>query len=101
MADGEKDVGLNRVELEFLKGHIAATMTLIEGLIAQGAVDARALDSFFASFLARLPSNRQTLALRLVIEQWRQALGEDDNPGPDYISLLNGGYDEADESGGR
>ncbi|MBA5776551.1 hypothetical protein H2509_05370 [Stappia sp. F7233] len=88
MADGDKDNALNSVEFEFLKAHIAATMTLTEGLIAQGAVDARALDEFFSSFLARLPGNRQTLALRMIIEQWRQALAEDGGFGAAYLSVL-------------
>lgn len=68
------------VELEFVKSHIAATMTLIHGLIDQGVLDRDRLDSFFAGFLDELPHTRDTLGLRLVIDQWRQGLtsGEDE-----------------------
>lgn len=62
------------VELEFVKAHIAATMTLIHGLIDQGVLDRDRLDGFFSGFLDQLPHTRNTLGLRLVIDQWRQAL---------------------------
>ncbi len=62
------------VELEFVKGHIAATMTLIHGLIDQGVLDRERLDSFFAGFLEELPHTRDTLGLRLILDQWRQGL---------------------------
>lgn len=67
-------------EYEFLRGHIAATMALIHGLIAQGALDRQALDDYFTDYLSRLPHTRETLALRLVIDQWRQGLrdGQDE-----------------------
>lgn len=67
-------VDMHLVEFEFLKGHIAATMALIYGLIEQGCVDQKALDKYFTQFVAALPRNRQTLALRVVIDQWRQNL---------------------------
>jgi hypothetical protein len=35
------------VELEFVKSHIAATMTLIHGMIDQGVLDRDRLDGFF------------------------------------------------------
>ncbi len=64
-----------------MKGHIAATMTLILGLVDQGVVDREKLDVFFAGFVSQLPHRRDTLGLRLVIDQWRQGLrdGEDEN----------------------
>ena len=74
MTDKSANDGLNSVEFEFLKGHIAATMALIQGLAAQGAIDREALDNFLNDFLSRLPHTRQTLPLRLVIDQWRQGL---------------------------
>ncbi len=63
-----------------MKGHIAATMTLIHGLIDQGVVDREKLDLFFAGFISHLPHTRDTLGLRLVIDQWREGLrdGEDE-----------------------
>ncbi len=74
MLDATADHAALGAEFDFLKGHIAATMTLIHALIDQGAVDRVALDSFFAGFMHQLPHNRQTLALRTVLEQWRQGL---------------------------
>jgi len=64
------------LELDFVKGHIAATMTLIHALIDQGAVNRDALDSFFAGFMCQVPHTRDTLPLRLVIDQWRKGLRE-------------------------
>ncbi|MES0881961.1 hypothetical protein [Roseibium sp. SCP14] len=64
------------VEFDFVKGHIAATMTLIHGLIDQGLIDRHHLDSFFASFLGDLPHSRETFGLRLILDQWRQGLQE-------------------------
>ncbi|GGB62107.1 hypothetical protein GCM10011316_37590 [Roseibium aquae] len=68
------------LELEFVKGHIAATMTLIHAMIDQGALDRDRLDAFFEGFIEKLPHSRDTMGLRLVIEQWRQGLrdGEDE-----------------------
>ncbi|MEI2386011.1 hypothetical protein [Breoghania sp. JC706] len=62
------------VQYEFVKGHIAATMALVNGLVLQNAIDRDALNGYFASFLSQLPHNRDTLALRLIIDQWRQGL---------------------------
>ena len=64
------------VEFDFVKGHIAATMTLIHGLIDQGLIDREHLDTFFGSFVDDLPHSRETLGLRLIIDQWRQGLRE-------------------------
>ncbi|AXS40474.1 hypothetical protein [Breoghania sp. L-A4] len=77
MADDEDRRGAGVVEFDFLKGHIAATMTLVHGLIAQNVIDRDALDSYFTDFLSRLPQTRQTLPLRLIVDQWRQGLRED------------------------
>jgi hypothetical protein len=74
MSDVSADHATLGAEFDFLKGHIAATMTLIHALIDQGAVDRVALDRFFAGFIDQLPHTRQTVALRAVIEQWRQGL---------------------------
>ncbi|MBO6893033.1 MAG: hypothetical protein JJ866_13915 [Roseibium sp.] len=70
------DTPASSVEFDFVKGHIAATMTLIHGLIAQGLIDRNHLDAFFASFLGDLPHNRETLGLRLILDQWREGLRE-------------------------
>ncbi|WP_321341058.1 hypothetical protein [Breoghania sp.] len=70
--DGQNHGGL--VHYEFVKAHIAATMALVNGLVIQNAVDRDALDSYFTGFLSQLPHNRDTLALRLIIDQWRQGL---------------------------
>ncbi|MBD8875911.1 hypothetical protein IG617_06410 [Labrenzia polysiphoniae] len=80
MHDSSVDRSAGTMELEFMKGHIAATMTLIQGLIDQGTVDRDKLDAFFAGFVCQLPHTRDTLGLRLVIDQWREGLrsGEDD-----------------------
>ncbi len=68
------DNGSSSVEFDFVKGHIAATMTLIHGLIDQGLIDRERLDAFFATFIGDLPHNRETLGLRLILDQWRQGL---------------------------
>lgn len=68
------DHGSDVVQFEFVKGHIAATMALVNGLVLQGAVDRDALDGYFTSFLSQLPHTRKTLALRLIVDQWRQGL---------------------------
>ncbi|QDG79701.1 hypothetical protein FJ695_19070 [Labrenzia sp. PHM005] len=65
---------MNSIEFDFVKGHIAATMTLIHALIDQGAVDRERLDGFFKGFIDDLPNNRDTLSLRLIIDQWREGL---------------------------
>lgn len=62
------------VQYEFVKGHIAATMALVNGLIVQNVIDRDALDNYFTDFLSQLPHTRKTLALRLIIDQWRQGL---------------------------
>lgn len=72
------DTHTNSVEFDFVKGHIAATMTLIHALIDQGVIDREQLDAFFASFIGELPHNRETLGLRLILDQWRQGLREGD-----------------------
>lgn len=88
------DRELNSIELEFVKGHIAATMTLIHGLIDQGVIDRDRLDRFFAGFVGELPHNRDTLGLRLVIDQWRQGL-KDGEPEEvlrqQLFEVINGG----------
>jgi hypothetical protein len=79
---------------EFLKGHIAATMALIHGLIAQNALDRHALDAFFTNYLSELPHTRETLALRLVIDQWRQGLrdGQDEHQlRRHFLEVISGG----------
>ncbi len=80
MSDTSGNESAGTAEYEFLRGHIAATMALIHGLIAQGALDRQALDDYFTDYLSRLPHTRETLALRLVIDQWRQGLrdGQDE-----------------------
>ncbi|GAA0770440.1 hypothetical protein E1180_20020 [Roseibium denhamense] len=82
------------VEFDFVKGHIAATMTLIHGLIEQGLIDRSRLDGFFAAFVDELPQNRETLGLRLIIDQWRQGLqdgkAEEELKGK-LFEVINGG----------
>ncbi|WP_029065389.1 hypothetical protein [Labrenzia sp. DG1229] len=73
------DTHTNSVEFDFVKGHIAATMTLIHGLIDQGVIDREQLDTFFAAFIGELPHNRETLGLRLILDQWRQGLRDGDS----------------------
>lgn len=72
------DTHTSSVEFDFVKGHIAATMTLIHGLIDQGLIDRERLDLFFASFIGDLPHSRETLGLRLILDQWRQGLRDGD-----------------------
>ncbi|WP_417691727.1 hypothetical protein [Roseibium sp.] len=74
MHDNTAEMHASSMELEFVKGHIAATMTLIHALIDQGTLDRARLDEFFAGFIGQLPHNRDTLGLRLVLDQWRQGL---------------------------
>lgn len=76
MYESSADRAVGSMELEFMRGHIAATMTLILGLIDQGVVDRGRLDVFFAGFVDQLPHTRDTLGLRLVIDQWREGLRE-------------------------
>jgi hypothetical protein len=61
-------------EFDFVKANIAATLTLVNALIHQGAVNRDLLDEFLAGVISQLPHNRQTMALRLVLDQWRQGL---------------------------
>lgn len=68
------DPTMSSVEFDFVKGHIAATMTLIHGLIDQGLLDRGQLDGFFEAFVNDLPHNRETMGLRLIIDQWREGL---------------------------
>lgn len=72
--DNSATVGANSVEMEFVKGHIAATMVLIQGLWEQNLLDKAALERYFTSYLENLPSDRTTLPLRLIIDQWREDL---------------------------
>ncbi|MBD8890729.1 hypothetical protein [Roseibium litorale] len=74
MPDHYADPVAEPVELEFVRGHIAATMTLVLGLIDQGVIDRLRLDTFFAGFISELPHTRDTLGLRLVLDQWRDGL---------------------------
>lgn len=86
--------GNSTAEYEFLRGHIAATMALIHGLIAQGALDRQALDDYFTDYLSRLPHTRETLALRLVIDQWRQGLREGQDEAQlrrNFLEVISGG----------
>ncbi|MEP3047848.1 MAG: hypothetical protein ABJL55_18915 [Roseibium sp.] len=88
------DPHTSSVEFDFVKGHIAATMTLIHGLIDQGLIDRDQLDNFFAAFVSDLPNTRETLGLRLIIDQWREGLRNGD-PEEDLKSqlfeVINGG----------
>ncbi len=77
MADENDQKGVGVVEFDFLKGHIAATMTLVNGLIAQNVIDRDALERYFTDFLSGLPQTHQTLPLRLIVDQWRQELHGD------------------------
>ncbi len=71
MMDTEEQNHGEVVQYEFVKGHIAVTMALVNGLVLQNAIDRYALDDYFTSFLNQLPHTRDTLALRLIIDQWR------------------------------
>lgn len=72
--DKAASVGASSVEMEFVKGHIAATMVLVQGLWEQNLLDKEALERYFTSYLDNLPSDRTTLPLRLIIDQWREDL---------------------------
>ncbi|WP_208999258.1 hypothetical protein [Roseibium sediminis] len=88
----ENEVGT--VELDFVKGHIAATMTLIHAMIEQDVLDRYQLDTFFAGFVSQLPHTRETMSLRLIIDQWRNALreGEDEKELRGRLfEVINGG----------
>jgi|GEM_PF-1548157 len=74
MQSTPKEPQMNSIEFDFVKGHIAATMTLIHALIDQGTVDRERLDSFFEAFVSGLPKTRDTLSLRLIVDQWREGL---------------------------
>jgi hypothetical protein len=74
MPSTQKETHMNSIEFDFVKGHIAATMTLIHALIDQGTIDRERLDTFFNAFVSDLPNNRDTLSLRLIIDQWREGL---------------------------
>lgn len=88
------DPHTSSVEFDFVKGHIAATMTLIHGLIDQGLINRDQLDNFFAAFVTDLPNTRETLGLRLIIDQWREGLRKGD-PEEDLkeqlFEVINGG----------
>lgn len=91
--------GAEVMEFEFVKGHIAATMALVNGLIVQNVIDRTALDAYFTDFLSNLPHTRKTLALRLIIDQWRQGLydGQADSRMRAHIfSVIEGGRGAAD-----
>ncbi|MTH96982.1 hypothetical protein [Roseibium sp. RKSG952] len=66
------------LEMHFVKGHIAATMTLIHGLIDQDILDRDRLDRFFESFLSELPHTANTMSLRIVLDEWRKGLRSGD-----------------------
>lgn len=88
------DTETSSVEFDFVKGHIAATMTLIHGLIDQGLIDRDHLDAFFASFIGDLPHNRETLGLRLILDQWRQGLRDgksEEELNGKLFEVINGG----------
>ncbi|MEP1930446.1 MAG: hypothetical protein ABJN98_03550 [Roseibium sp.] len=88
------DPHTSSVEFDFVKGHIAATMTLIHGLIEQGLIDRERLDSFFAAFVRDLPNTRETLGLRLIIDQWREGLRNgdpEDDLKEQIFEVINGG----------
>ncbi|MTI45727.1 hypothetical protein JM93_00644 [Roseibium hamelinense] len=64
------------LEIQFVKGHIAATMTLILGLVEQDILDRDRLDRFFEGFLNELPHSTDTMGLRIVLDEWRKGLRE-------------------------
>lgn len=85
---------MNSIEFDFVKGHIAATMTLIHALIDQDVIDRDRLDRFFEDFVGELPQNRETLGLRMIIDQWREGLrnGETDDALRGHIfAVIEGG----------
>lgn len=79
MPDLYADPAAEPLELEFVRGHIAATMTLVLALIDQGVIDRERLDGFFAGFMSELPHTRDTFGLRLVLAQWRDGLRDGRN----------------------
>lgn len=89
-----KENEMNSIEFDFVKGHIAATMTLIHAMIDQGSLDRDRLDSFFKAFIKELPNTRDTLSLRLIIDQWCEGLrnGEtDDELKGQIFAVIDGG----------
>ncbi|SHM69436.1 hypothetical protein [Roseibium suaedae] len=96
MPDRYADPVAEPIELEFVRGHIAATMTLVLGLIDQGVIDRERLDAFFAGFISELPHTRDTLGLRLVLDQWRDGLrsGRDESQlRQSLFEVIKGGRD--------
>ncbi len=94
MYTNNNETQMSSIEFDFVKGHIAATMTLIHALIDQGALDRERLDSFFAAFVKDLPNDRETLSLRLIIDQWREGLrsGEsEDSLKGQIFAVIDGG----------
>ena len=96
MPDRYADPVAEPVELEFVRGHIAATMTLVLGLIDQGVIDRQKLEVFFTGFMSQLPHTRDTLGLRLVLDQWCDGLrsGRDDEKlRQSVFEVIKGGRD--------
>ncbi|MFD1694389.1 hypothetical protein [Roseibium aestuarii] len=94
MYENTAEMRTSSMELEFVKGHIAATMTLIHAMIDQKVMDRDRLDDFFAGFISQLPHNRDTLGLRLVLDQWRQGLRdgrEEQELRETLFEVINGG----------
>lgn len=85
---------MNSIEFDFVKGHIAATMTLIHALIDQDVIDRDRLDRFFEQFAGNLPDVRETMGLKMIIDQWREGLrnGEpDDTLRGQIFAVIEGG----------
>lgn len=85
---------VSTVELDFVKGHIAATMALIHGMIEQDVLDRHQLDAFFAGFVSQLPHTRETMSLRLIIDQWRKGLRDGEEEAGlrgKLFEVINGG----------
>ncbi len=63
-------------DIEFLRANVLATNILLQGLIDQNAIDRAALEKYFMQRIATMPSDRSTLATRLVLDQWCQGMKE-------------------------
>ncbi|MFN4127408.1 hypothetical protein [Pannonibacter indicus] len=95
MPENSASHSMTSPEFDFVKANIAATLTLVNGLIHQGAINRDLLDEFLAGVISQLPHNRQTLALRLVLDQWRQGLRD----GGDFGVVIRPSFEVVD--GGR
>lgn len=90
-------------DIEFLRANVLATNILLQGLIDQNAIDWAALERYFMQRIESMPSDRSTLATRLVLDQWCQGMkgaqpAEGESPAPgcrqQSFEVIEGGLAE-------